>query len=257
MKNPFFRRFSRSSRQIFNTQKMKPVFKINIKKAILILLIIIVLYSLLSFLINLTRIKCVVCLMGDKPCEPIYQINTSEIKSQNLLKIDHEEIINQILNSNPSVERVTLRRDYPQTLIINLVNRQGIYLIVTPEQSLVVDDEGMALPVSNKNDAGELIPIETHESFAVGQKIVSPSILSAMGIINLLQNSGLRVMSASVQGVENINIKLMDSTFLMFDGMRNMEKQVDSVMMILNNPQLSGDKKISEIDVRFNDPIVK
>jgi len=248
-----------SRKNNLNTDKTQLKFlakKVSFQKILPILLSILVFVIVLGIR-NLTMIRVVSCLFNQEACPSINNIDVKDIKNQNLITVDTEKIKNNILNTNPMIGNVAFTKKYPNTLIIQLMQRNPKYVLITPEQTFALDGEGMTMNMDSGDLTGDLVPIESNESFALGQKIVSPTVLSAMKLTDLLANSGLRVRSISTLNIGDIQASLVDGLILRFSGQRDLVKQVDSIKLILNQPASQIENKPKEIDVRFDDPVIR
>lgn len=231
----------------------KTKIRIFIKKYIITLFFIVLLLKTIKIL----QVKDINCLINNSPCSETYYIDVSTIKNHNILFINKNNIIKSIINHNPIVANVIVDKKIPNSINIYLTKRKASYLLITKQQTLMIDEEGMALALTDDIDRTELVPIETEESFAVGQKIVSPAILSAMNLAKLLQNSALSVKTISTSDINEVVIFLHSGILLRFNGERDINKQVDSVKLILDKPSEKDKLPIKEIDLRYDDPIIR
>ncbi len=231
---------------VFN---IKTVFK----KYIGIFLLIIFLISF-SLLMRVSRVECYI---HNTACPSIYRMQSEDIYNKHLFLINSQQITERIEKHNPTVTVVRIVRRFPNTIVIYLEPRQAKYLLITPDQTLLADTYGKLMATENTTDIAELIPIESSESFAVGQELVSPTIRSAMKVVDLLANSGFRLRTLKVNSIDDISVILQDSLVLRINGQRDLSKQVDSIKFIQLQPAQTDQTQMHEIDVRFNDPIVR
>jgi len=236
---------------------IKNISRTKLLKVLKLLIIVSIITVILFKIINVLKIKNVSCYVSDVSCEEIYLINVKEIKNKNILFINKDEIINYIMNHNAIVSSVKVVKKIPNSINIYIVNRKPEYLLITREQTFAIDKDGVVLTLGENEQIAELVPIETNESFAVGQKIVSPAILAAMKISKLLGNSALHIKSAQTSDITDISIMLNSNILLKFNGLRDIDKQVDSIKLIIDQPINKDDLPIKEIDVRFDDPIIR
>ena len=236
---------------------IKNISRTKLLRLLKLLIIVLIITAILFKTINVLKIKNVSCYVGGVACPGIYIIDVKEIKNKNLLFINKEEIINYIINHNAIVSSVKVVKKIPNSLNIYIVNRKSEYLLITREQTFAIDKDGVVLTLGENEQIAELVPIETDESFAVGQKIVSPAILVAMKITKLLENSNLHIKSVSTSDITDISIMLNSNILLKFNGLRDIDKQVDSIKLIIDQPINKDNLPIKEIDVRFDDPIIR
>lgn len=248
--------FQQNEKISFNLIKNK-ILELFKSKFIFYLSIPIILLLLLFVLWYLSKIKTVECRIEGDYCPSIYILKTDEIIGKNLFDLDVEQYKTEILKNNFTINDISIYRKIPSKIIIELFKRQAQFLIVTREETFIADKNAFLMPYTQDQAELGLLPIETRESFALGQQIVSSSVLSAMEFAKLLTDSGIYPRQIEVIDINEINVVLVDGTLLRLNAKGDKNKQVDSIKLILSQKQTAGDKKINELDLRFNDPVIR
>jgi cell division protein FtsQ len=114
----------------------------------------------------------------------------------NILKVQTGRMRDRI-SAHPRVERVTVSRQLPDRLVVNIIEREGVALILCQERYAELDVSGR--PLEFHRFIGALgLPIVTGvevEGVTLGARIGSDKLLGALACANALGHGGRAIMS--------------------------------------------------------------
>ena len=92
-------------------------------------------------------------------------IGLEVFERQNLLLINNEEKITELLRRNSNVMSITLRKNYPQTIILEISVRKPEFIVLHNTRVIPIDKEGVVLTGMDVTD--NLPKIEIRSSFTL------------------------------------------------------------------------------------------
>lgn len=178
-------------------------------------------------------------------------------KAGSLLELDLETVRDRIAKDHPELKRVTVIKDYPDTVRI-IVEERRPFAEVRAEQIFIVDEEGFVLS-KNTDGAAEGLP----SIIGVGSRYMkentfnqSAVLKKAIEILKLLKATRFKdkygVERVDVSNMDNISIYIRKGVEIKL-GKDEFREKIEKVELPLSNLDLS---KIKYIDLRFNDLIV-
>lgn len=201
------------------------------------------------------KVKIVTCKVEYATCDQV-GISIPNLIGENFFKYKFDPLINKLNYNFPQIESIKTSKKFPSKFEIQISLRKPKALIEDKFLNhYFVDSHGMVFgqTFEQKNN---FIIIKTEESIFLGQKIVSPNILFSLKLVDYLESSLLPVKEISIQNNGNIKVNLQNGKTVHFTAEKDVQKQADSLIFILNNPQIDENKK-NIIDLRFENPIVK
>lgn len=99
--------------------------------------------------------------------------------TKNLFLFPSQRIRERLLRDNPLLRNVIIRKKYPHTLVIELVKRRAAAVLLTGDQTVVLDEDGVVLPLSEKGDSLPMIILDVG-GVPVGQAVTDGGVLVSL-----------------------------------------------------------------------------
>lgn len=240
------------------TRKRRKSFKIP-TPVIYIFLVTVGLYFFIhSPVFNLKHIN----VTGNSLLDEEKIISLSQLNSgQNIMKIKKDEIID-LISVHPFVKEVQIRRQFPNTLEIQIIERKPVGLLVCPDGFIQVSEEGYFLSLIR--DIGDynlpvLSGISLDELPGPGQLINNPGLNVALQIIKespvrLLEN----IVEINIGNEKHILAYTLEGIEIRLGSMDNISRKLTDLNDILLDFSNNGidPAKIEYLDLRFSGPPV-
>ena len=235
-----------------------PKFLVNLKKLFFSILSFVFVFSILYFCdliftINKINIKSLGAPM---------KLNISgleELNNKNILLINIKETKELLIKINPQIKKLTVKKNYPSQIEINLVVYDPYAQIEVSNGFFILSDDGRILRKIKQSD-GQLPKINYYQklnyfSFLPGDFIKYEDIKSGLFFLRFLKDSGLQVNDLDIADFDMLLFNVGDKKII-FTTLKNKEKQIIEAESILHQFKIEG-KYWQSIDMRFDKPIVK
>ncbi len=149
------------------------------------------------------------------------------------------------------IGEVVLQKKYPQTIIVQIIERTPIARIC-PSGGLefLVDKEGVVFSETTpETEDLKKIVLELEAPLAVGQVIGEDTIL-----LILLEDPQIRSIKHTGQG--GIEVQTEENLTILFSREKNLESQIRSLQMIVKKYRIEG-KQLKSVDLRYDQPVIK
>ncbi|MBR0426598.1 MAG: FtsQ-type POTRA domain-containing protein [Clostridia bacterium] len=165
-----------------NNKKLKRRRK-NIARRIIVLLVLLVgtaVFAMVSPIFNIQKINVI----GNEKIDESTIISLSgELEGKNIFQISKKKVINNI-KENPYIDSVTIKRNLPGTLQINIDERKTAYQIKVINSYVYINYQGYILEVSSKSaDVPIIEGFQTEQDTLLNGKKLSDKDIEALRII--------------------------------------------------------------------------
>jgi cell division septal protein FtsQ len=201
------------------------------------------------------KVKTVSCFVESINCSQA-QILIPNLVGENFFKYDFNPLINKLKLNYPQIKQIITAKKFPCKFDIQITFRKPKAIIEDKFQNRFFIDEDTMVFNQTTNTKNNFIIIKTEEAINLGQKIVSQNIIYSLELVDYLESSLLPVKQIVIKNREDIQVDLQSGKSVFFTTEKDLQKQADSLIFILNNPQID-EKKKNTIDLRFENPIVK
>jgi cell division septal protein FtsQ len=165
------------------------------------------------------------------------------VTTKSILLVDTEKIRKEILDKFPVIEKVTVSKEYPQTIILGVLERKpfGVFCSMSSElgqdgDCFLIDQNGIAFESLNVIPGGFIIvqQIGDHGQVFTGEQAVAQNITDAIFKIqkSLKDNFQIDLEQALVTTPVRMNIKTSEKWQIYFDMSQN--ANIDSQLTKLN-----------------------
>lgn len=203
--------------------------------------------------------------------------------ARSLLTISQNEVQNKLTTDFLTIKEVKVKKELPDRLLVFYQERIPVAVIKTlyvyeeevieknevgeeikkpkkTEQagSFFVDEEGLIfVKKEGKFGLPEFILIN-HQNLQVGDSISGQQVSSVLKIItNLKESSDLKIVKISFQESGLIEVIFSEGLEVLFGGVgKNIDSQISTLQTLHRRSKIDG-KKISRIDLRFQNPVIK
>jgi cell division septal protein FtsQ len=188
------------------------------------------------------------------------------INSKSIFLVDNKKINKDILDKFSEIEKVNVKRNFPQTLTINIAERKeiGTYCPSASSgqagsQCFLIDENGIIFEQSAASPDSFIIrQILENGQANIGQEAVAKDIMSAIYEIkkNLKDNFQINLKTAMVASSERLNIATNENWQIYFDLSTDSDinSQITKLNLLLKNGISSDSRKnLRYIDLRPKD----
>lgn len=174
-----------------------------------------------------------------------------ELLGQKILYPKTQATASQIGYRFLPVGEVKITKKYPQTVLIEIIERKPIAKVSPPGgREFLVDKEGVVFSETapETKDLKKII-LELEAPLSVGQAVGEDTIL-----LILLEDPQIR--SIKHTGQKGIEVQTEENLTILFSREKNLESQVRSLQMIVKKYRIEG-KELKQVDLRYEQPVVK
>lgn len=200
-------------------------------------------------------IKHINCQVKDKTsiadekrwCEAVKR----EVLGQRIFLLKRQAIASEIKRKFLPVGEVVFKKKYPQTVLVQIVERKPMARICPPGGlEFLIDKEGVVYSeVQSEFQGLRVVTLELGTELALGQKIDD----DAVSLILLEEPQVSSIKYSAQQGIE---VKSDEQLKIYFSREKNLESQIRSLQLILKKYKIEG-KDLKQVDLRFDHPVVR
>ena len=165
-----------------NNKKLKRRRK-NIARRIIVLLVLLVGTAVFAMVSPIFNIQKIIVIGNEKIDESTIISLSGELEGKNIFQISKKKVINNI-KENPYIDSVTIKRNLPGTLQINIDERKTAYQIKVINSYVYINYQGYILEVSSKSaDVPIIEGFQTEQDTLLNGKKLSDKDIEALRII--------------------------------------------------------------------------
>lgn len=192
-------------------------------------------------------------IISDKPCVNQNQIlETIKLESQSIFFFPQEKISIELKNKFSCIEEAKTIKIMPSTVKIIYKSKIPIAKIDSSVNKITLD--GMIIATEEDSSNIPTIFLPNNSAGLVGQKITDPLVLSALRITDALLKSDFAPTNIRIVN-DSITIYNQEDSVAIFSTKKSTSFQIDSLQKVLAKARIES-KKISKIDMRFDNPII-
>ncbi|NMC36162.1 hypothetical protein GYA49_03900 [Candidatus Beckwithbacteria bacterium] len=203
---------------------------------------------------NLFSIHSIICFNQKLPCNQKIITQLEHYKGQNLLQFDQEGLKRDLLHNFPQITAITTLKKLPGNLEVHIALREPVAMILDGQGKYFFVDKNFKAYLEAYDP--KLPLIESKERISLGASLVSPAIVTALTISQTLEESLLPVKQIQIVDQDHLEVQLFSQKTVIFSGNKDVLSQVDSLLFILDHAD-QGEQNIKNIDLRFDNPVIK
>lgn len=203
----------------------------------------------------LMRISTISCLIDNQPNCPDYIVPAfSKLQGQLIYLADLEAIVRQIQAVKPEARRISVSRQWPNTLILKIDSQYNIANLQIPASSsalLVGDTKYITGVLDQPNPSLPTIIASSAAQLTQGEKISDDAVVAAVDIASLLPNLDTLVVNSPL----DIRVVGQDGKRYLFTSNKSIASQLAALQVILATTTINVTDPI--YDLRYDHPVLK
>lgn len=167
------------------------------------------------------------------------------------------------IDSYPNIKKVEIKRKLPNTIIINVVERQPIAMVVIQNGYALVDNEGIILKKLEITDGSELpliSQIDVGENKRPGDSIITPGLKSALNIIKQMDDEFLENITEIIAPSQySLTLKTKTGVKILFGEEEDIGRKIMIIEKFMKKNSASiNEQNVEYIDLRYDTaPVIK
>lgn len=225
---------------------------------ILIVLLSIIGMSVFLYVYNATKVKTIK-IQGSHSGDTLFGLNS--LKDDSLLFLSEKKVNDVVGGNNPIVSSVTIKKQYPQTLLLTLFYYQPFaYLKASSGYFLLNRDSRVLKKIKDEEFIADLPVIHYFQNINIstyqqGDKINYKDMMAAFSLLTAVSKENLIVNTIDIDGVDVIGFNLKGKSIL-FSSEKDAGGQVYQLEQIIHQFRIQG-KEFKKLDLRFNRPVLE
>ena len=194
----------------------------------------------------------------------VYIVGNSDIfpslaffkKDRNLLLTSTVAFSKEIQKNYPMVQTVAIQKRFPNTLWIEIEEREPVFISTESEAPLFIDSAGFLVPTFERFKAKEPIRLSCTLEKIEGGRLTDNSLISLLSFVSQLKNDMLPPISHVVcKDSKNAALKIGTTTIKLSLPIQKQQILTNSLQFLFKQFRIEG-KTPRTIDVRFTKPVL-
>lgn len=162
--------------------------------------------------------------------------------------------INQIKEAMPEIERISIKKNFPSGLSLEIVEKTPFALWKYNNEEFLVDKNGSFIRYIEKDDdVTELIQIKQEDSIDLDKKELINNILI---ISSKLSKEEISVLSYNIFN-DRLKVDITNNFFILLDLRQDLSWQIEKLIAVLDrNDQIRRGENVKYIDLRFDNQAI-
>ncbi|MDD2274586.1 MAG: FtsQ-type POTRA domain-containing protein [Candidatus Pacebacteria bacterium] len=162
--------------------------------------------------------------------------------------------INQIKEAMPEIERISIKKNFPSGLSLEIVEKTPFALWKYNNEEFLVDKNGSFIRYIEKDDdVTELIQIKQEDSTDLDKKELINNILI---ISSKLSKEEISVLSYNIFN-DRLKVDTTNNFFILLDLRQDLSWQIEKLIAVLDrNDQIRRGENVKYIDLRFDNQAI-
>lgn len=181
----------------------------------------------------------------------------SQFDNKYIFLVDSEEAEKDLLQRNKHLESVSIQKNFPNVITVFADKEKPHAYLIVSEGYYVLNRKGKIIEKSQSEKNRNVIKYYQdfpYSSYRLGDVISNKDIQDALYFIEALEEYGYSVSHIDIKGFYMIRLETSDLAVL-FTSEKEKELQVYQFKEVVKQIK-RGEEAYSQIDVRFNKPIV-
>ncbi|HDL74870.1 MAG TPA: FtsQ-type POTRA domain-containing protein [bacterium] len=251
----------KSYRKPYRIKKKKSIIRNRFFWFGLLILIIIISFFYFLFFSNTFQTKEVI-ITGEREISKhdIYESiqeklenKISFLKTKSIFLINTNELEKDILNNFPKIDKVKIKKRFPESLNITIVERTSSASWCKEEICFLLDNKGIIFEqAQDSSDLIKIIDMRNNREFSLSDKVIEPNLLSQIIEINSKLKKDIKIAKVYIQPNKELNIKTIDDWEIYLNLNEDIDWQLTKLNLVLEK-QIPFEKRdeLDYIDLRF------
>lgn len=187
-------------------------------------------------------------------------VGLNDLRGESMLLVNEKQIEKDLQNRNPTLQSISVVRDFPSTLKIRISLRKPIVALqASDDGTFILDRDGIILLRQQKYN-GNLPILKYYQTFQykqyqVGDKIDYKDLVTALYFIDALSGFGYPSKRIDIDGLYMIRLLVIDDKTFFVTSEKDREVQMYQLKELLRQFKIQG-KDFKTIDLRFDKPVI-
>lgn len=205
----------------------------------------------------LFQIKNIVCTRDEGTCDEQISAELANLKNLSIFRFSSTALENKLTNADPSIGKIEISVDFPDTLIIEITSKLPRTAISSQRANyayLIDKNYRIYSQVEITADLFPLILTDKINQYSISDTIDDENIINSIQLAVTLKNQFIPYSQLLIVD-ESAEVKLSGEITAIFSLKSDIQKQVTSLQQILSLATI--DSKPTIIDLRFAKPLIK
>jgi cell division protein FtsQ len=175
-------------------------------------------------------------------------------KTKSIFLVNLNKIKKEILKNFPQVEKIDLKRKFPDTLLLQITERKPVAIFCGKINCFFIDKEGISFEATERKQDFILLKKNIDQEINLGEKIIEEKKLSKILEVQMKLKNELKIFSEEILLIseERFNIKTSEGWQIYFNFQEDLGWQLTKLKAVLEKEILPEKRKDLEyIDLRF------
>ncbi len=176
------------------------------------------------------------------------------VLGRNIFFIKKEEILNEIRFKDISLKKITLKKKFPNCLIVRLEKREPLVVLSSGKDYFLLDEEGFVFSLDKReNSVLPVVEVDKNQGISLGTQVQGQTAKS-LELVKALESFFLPFEKVVV---EKDNFVVHFSGFrAVFSSSEDFFIQAGSLQLLLQSSKINEHTGKLKIDLRFDKPVI-
>jgi cell division protein FtsQ len=175
-------------------------------------------------------------------------------KTKSIFLVNLNELEKEILKNFPQIEKIDLKRKFPDTLLLQIKERKPVAIFCGKINCFFIDKEGIGFEATERKQDFILLKKKVDQEINLGEKIIEEKKLSKILEVQIKLKNELKIFSEEILLIseERFNIKTLEGWQIYFNFQEDLSWQLTKLKALLEK-EISPEKRkdLEYIDLRF------
>jgi cell division protein FtsQ len=180
--------------------------------------------------------------------------NFWKISSRSIFLVNSRRIKTEILEEFPQISKLILKRDFPNTLILEIEERKSVATYCDNQTCFLIDKTGVIFENIVESSSLKIIDNRPESEFSLGEQVLGEKVLSSIIEIEkkLKERVDINIGEFVVISEERLSAKTDERWDIYFDLKGDLSWQIEKLIVVLEN-EIPSEKRgnLEYIDLRF------
>lgn len=185
-------------------------------------------------------------------------IGLDELVGKPLFLLNESTISKDLLKKNPTIEKITFEKKYPNILSIRVQQSKPVGLLAVANGYYILSSSGKV--IGKERTKMHKLPLITigqkfpFQAYRVGETMSNQELLTSAYVLGKFTQNGVYIDTVEIRGFDVVVCKGAGHTYI-FSASKDKAEQFSELMVVYRQFFVEG-KKYQSIDVRFEKPVV-
>lgn len=187
-------------------------------------------------------------------------VGLSDLRGDSMLLINEKNLEKGLQNQNPTLQSITVARDFPSTLKIRVTVRKALAALQVSDNGVFVLDGSGVILLRQQKYTGPLPQIKYYQLFPykqyqVGDVLDFKDLVTALYFVDALNGFGYISKRIDIDGLYMIRLLVIGDKTFFVTSEKDREVQMFQLKELLRQFKIQG-KDFKTMDLRFDKPVI-